>query len=87
MGEVKFDRALIVGAGSGLSAALARRLAEEGYKLALAARTTDDLADLAKETKAQTFACLDVGWVDARSLEPHAHFAGAGLGRLDLAEA
>ena len=57
MTEVKFDHALIVGAGSGLSAALARRLAEEGYKLTLAARSTDDLAELAKETKARTFAC------------------------------
>ena len=57
MAEVKFDHALIVGAGSGLSAALARRLAEEGYKLTLAARSTDDLAELAKETKARTFAC------------------------------
>jgi len=57
MAEMKFDHALIVGAGSGLSAALARRLAEEGYKLTLAARSTEDLADLAKQTKAKTFAC------------------------------
>jgi NAD(P)-dependent dehydrogenase (short-subunit alcohol dehydrogenase family) len=57
MTETKFDHALIVGAGSGLSAALARRLAEEGYKLTLAARSIEDLAALAKETKAQTFAC------------------------------
>ncbi len=57
MAEVKFDSALIVGAGSGLSAALARALAHEGYKVSLAARSTDDLADLAKETGARTFAC------------------------------
>jgi len=57
MTEVKFDSALIVGAGSGLSAALARRLAEEGYKLTLAARSTEDLADLAKDTNAKTVAC------------------------------
>ena len=52
-----FSSALIVGAGSGLSAALARALAAEGIKLALAARSTDDLATLARETTAQTLAC------------------------------
>src|SRR6266849_8823521 len=52
-----FDTALIVGAGSGLSASLARALAKEGVKVALAARGTDDLEALAKEIGAQTFAC------------------------------
>ena len=54
---VKFSTALIVGAGSGLSASLARLLAQEGYKVALAARGTDDLAPLLKETGARAFAC------------------------------
>jgi NAD(P)-dependent dehydrogenase (short-subunit alcohol dehydrogenase family) len=49
--------ALIVGAGSGLSAALARALAKEGKQIALAARSTDDLAPLAKETRARAFSC------------------------------
>jgi NAD(P)-dependent dehydrogenase (short-subunit alcohol dehydrogenase family) len=57
MAYVKFNSALIVGAGSGLSAALARALAAEGIKLALAARSTGDLAELAKEIGAQTFTC------------------------------
>ncbi len=57
MPQVKFNTALIVGAGSGLSAALARCLHSEGIKLALAARSTADLADLAKETGAATFTC------------------------------
>jgi NAD(P)-dependent dehydrogenase (short-subunit alcohol dehydrogenase family) len=57
MPQVKFNTALIVGAGSGLSAALARVLHSEGIKLALAARSTADLADLAKETSAATFTC------------------------------
>ena len=57
MTNPRFSSALIVGAGSGLSAALARALAAEGIKLALAARSIDDLASLAKETNAQTFAC------------------------------
>jgi len=57
MPYVKFNSALIVGAGSGLSAALARVLANEGIKVALAARSTGDLADLAKEIGASTFSC------------------------------
>ena len=54
---VKFNTALIVGAGAGLSAALARVLATEGIKVALAARSTGDLDGLAKEIKAPTFTC------------------------------
>jgi NAD(P)-dependent dehydrogenase (short-subunit alcohol dehydrogenase family) len=46
--------ALIVGAGSGLSASLARLLAKEGMRVALAARDTGKLAQLAKETAAFT---------------------------------
>jgi NAD(P)-dependent dehydrogenase (short-subunit alcohol dehydrogenase family) len=57
MDYVKYNTALIVGAGSGLSAALARVLHGEGIKVALAARSTDDLAELAKETGARTFSC------------------------------
>ena len=57
MPYVKFNTALIVGAGSGLSAALARALHAEGIKIALAARSTADLADLAKEIGAATFTC------------------------------
>jgi NAD(P)-dependent dehydrogenase (short-subunit alcohol dehydrogenase family) len=57
MPAVKFNTALIVGAGAGLSAALARVLTTEGIRIALAARTTDDLASLAKEIGAMTFAC------------------------------
>jgi len=57
MTDVKFHSALIVGVGSGLSAALARALAADGCKVALAARSTGKLAALAKETNARTFAC------------------------------
>jgi NAD(P)-dependent dehydrogenase (short-subunit alcohol dehydrogenase family) len=53
----RFNTALIVGAGSGLSAALARALAAEGIKVALAARSTEDLEPLAKEIGARTFTC------------------------------
>jgi short-subunit dehydrogenase len=51
------DRILIVGVGPGLSASLARRAAKEGMAVSLAARRTDKLAALAKETKARTYAC------------------------------
>src|SRR5919204_5947206 len=57
MTDVKFNSALIVGAGSGLSASLARALAKEGIKVALAARTTGDLDGLVKEVGARAFAC------------------------------
>jgi short-subunit dehydrogenase len=51
------ERALIVGAGAGLSAALARRCARDGMAVVLAARDTQKLADLARETGATTIAC------------------------------
>ncbi len=44
--------ALIVGTGSGISAAFARALHRDGYRIALAARSADKLAALAKETGA-----------------------------------
>ncbi len=53
----RFSRALIVGAGTGLSAALARRLAKAGLRIGLAARDTDKLAALAAEIDARTFRC------------------------------
>jgi NAD(P)-dependent dehydrogenase (short-subunit alcohol dehydrogenase family) len=57
MAGTDFRKALIVGAGAGLSAALARAFAKEGLAIALAARTPDDLRALAAETGAQVFAC------------------------------
>jgi NAD(P)-dependent dehydrogenase (short-subunit alcohol dehydrogenase family) len=57
MAYANFNTALIVGAGSGLSASLARVLAKEGIRVALAARTTGDLADLAEEIGGRAFAC------------------------------
>jgi len=57
MTETKFTTALIVGAGAGLSASLARVLSKDGIKVALAARSTDDLNDLAVEAGAETFSC------------------------------
>jgi NAD(P)-dependent dehydrogenase (short-subunit alcohol dehydrogenase family) len=47
-------KALIIGAGDGLSASLARLLSREGYGVALAARDPGKLAALAAETGATT---------------------------------
>ncbi len=50
--------ALIVGAGDGLSAALARALARDGgWRVALASRHPDRLEGLTRETGAAAFAC------------------------------
>lgn len=46
--------AVIVGAGAGLSASLARQLADRGLNIVLAARKTDKLSALAAETGATT---------------------------------
>src|SRR5438128_737952 len=57
MTDVRFNTALIVGAGAGLSAALARALTKAGIKIALAARSTGDLDALVNEIGARAFAC------------------------------
>jgi len=57
MPNLDFKHALIVGAGSGLSASLARAFAQEGLAVSLAARSPDDLASLVQATKARAFAC------------------------------
>jgi NAD(P)-dependent dehydrogenase (short-subunit alcohol dehydrogenase family) len=61
------DVALIVGTGSGLSASLARLLAGQGMRLALAARNAAKLAPLASETGAMAIGCdaMDAAQVDA----------------------
>jgi NAD(P)-dependent dehydrogenase (short-subunit alcohol dehydrogenase family) len=53
----QYRTALIVGAGSGLSASLARLFARNGMKIALAARSTAKLEGLAAEAGASVFAC------------------------------
>ena len=51
------ELALIVGAGPGLSASLARLCAREGMRVALAARNVGKLSALAEETGASVRAC------------------------------
>src|SRR5882724_6370614 len=57
MANTKSETALIIGAGPGLSAALARLCASQGMRVALAARRIDKLAGLAGETGARSYAC------------------------------
>src|SRR5215470_8595165 len=57
MDTPRYSTALIVGAGSGLSASLARLFARDGLRVALAARNIDKLSDLCRETGAKAFAC------------------------------
>ena len=57
MQNPKYKTALIVGAGEGLSASLARLFAREGIRVALAARRTEKLTTLCGETGAKAFAC------------------------------
>ena len=52
-----YQSAVIVGAGSGISASVARAFAKAGMKIALAARSADKLGPLAKEIGATAHAC------------------------------
>ena len=63
----QYKHALIIGAGSGLSASLAHLFHANGLKVSLAARSIEKLGQLASETGAKTFAC-DAG--------DHAQIAG-----------
>ena len=56
MTDIPYRTALIVGAGPGISASLARGLAPAGLRVGVAARNADKLATLATETGAETFA-------------------------------
>lgn len=55
MTTIPYRTALIVGAGSGISASVARALAAAGLKVGVAARNVEKLAPLAAETGAERF--------------------------------
>jgi short-subunit dehydrogenase len=57
MADLGYQRALIVGAGPGVSASLARLFAKNGLKVTLASRTTGDLDPLLTEIGGRAFAC------------------------------
>src|SRR2546426_1087802 len=63
-----YQTALIVGAGAGLSASLARAFARAGMKVALAARSPAKLDPLVREIGASTFACDTVKGEDVDRL-------------------
>ncbi|MFZ1101393.1 MAG: SDR family NAD(P)-dependent oxidoreductase [Hyphomicrobiaceae bacterium] len=74
--------ALIVGTGSGISAAFARALAADGYRVALAARGVDKLAALAGEIGALT---IPADATQADSVAQLFAELDRQLGRLDVA--
>lgn len=57
MSQTQFKTALIVGAGDGLSAAIARRFAKAGMKVCLAARNKAKLGPLTAELNGEAYAC------------------------------
>ena len=73
--------ALIVGAGSGISASVARALAGDGYKVALAARKTDKLKMLAAEIRASL---IEADTADAGQVKAMFAKADQDLGPLDV---
>jgi NAD(P)-dependent dehydrogenase (short-subunit alcohol dehydrogenase family) len=81
MAAIPYRTALIVGAGPGISASVARGLAAEGLKVGLAARNIDKLAPLAGDIGAECFA------VDATDPAAVAHLfeaADARIGEPDV---
>jgi NAD(P)-dependent dehydrogenase (short-subunit alcohol dehydrogenase family) len=73
--------ALIVGAGSGISASVARALAGDGYKVALAARKTDKLKMLAAEIRASL---IEADTADAGQVKAMFAKADQDIGPLDV---
>ena len=57
MADIRDEVALIVGAGDGLSASIARKLAARGGRVVLAARNADKLASLAESISALALRC------------------------------
>lgn len=81
MSHSKYATALIVGAGAGISASLARLLSREGLKVALAARNAEKLRPLAAEIGGSAFTA-DAG--DAAQVKQLFEDVTAALGEPDV---
>jgi len=81
MTDIPYHTALIVGAGPGISASVARGLAAAGLRVGLAARNVEKLAPLAAEIRAQTFA---VDATDPARVARLFDAAGSQLGEPDV---
>jgi NAD(P)-dependent dehydrogenase (short-subunit alcohol dehydrogenase family) len=79
--QVPSDSAVVTGAGRGIGAAIARRLATDGYQVVAAARTHADVAAVAGHTKGVTAIQGDVASAD--DVEHMADVA-SDLGRLSV---
>ncbi len=73
--------AVIVGAGSGLSASLARLFASEGMAVAIAARNAEKLAPICEQTGAKAYAC---DAVDGDQVDQFLDAVAADLGTPDI---
>jgi NAD(P)-dependent dehydrogenase (short-subunit alcohol dehydrogenase family) len=78
---VRSESAVVTGAGRGIGAAIARRLARDGYHVVAVARTHEDVARLAGQTEGVTAFQGDVAKAD--DIEQMAD-AASGLGRLSI---
>lgn len=78
--------ALVLGASSGLGRAMALALAKEGANIALAARRTELLNDLAAECEAHGVRALPIAWdlSDRSLIDANVSAVEAGLGPVDI---
>jgi NAD(P)-dependent dehydrogenase (short-subunit alcohol dehydrogenase family) len=81
MSKIPYSTALIMGAGPGISASVARALAREGIKLGLVSRNVQKLSSLAVETRAEVFAA---DATDAEAVSASFDHMEAKLGPVDI---